>query len=286
MDGQMRITVLGSSGQIGAYLSEYLSRKGHIVREFDIVNGIHQDMTHIPNTYLRNAIMESDFVFFLAFDVGGSRYLKKYQHTFDFVNNNTRLMANAFGLLEQYEKPFVFASSQMSNMSYSPYGTLKRVGELYTESLGGLIVKFWNVYGIEKDHDKAHVITDFIRKGFEDGDFEMLTDGEEVRQFLYAEDCCEGLEAVMKNYDEFYANDPLHITNFDYTTIREVAIIIENEFRLIGKPVNIIPGKASDTVQLDKRNEADPFIRKYWSPKTDLVTGISKVFEAMKKDYD
>ena len=170
MDGQMRITVLGSSGQIGAYLSEYLSRKGHIVREFDIVNGIHQDMTHIPNTYLRNAIMESDFVFFLAFDVGGSRYLKKYQHTFDFVNNNTRLMANAFGLLQEYDKPFVFASSQMSNMSYSPYGTLKRVGELYTESLGGLIVKFWNVYGIEKDHNKAHVITDFIRKGFEDGD--------------------------------------------------------------------------------------------------------------------
>ena len=283
---KMRITILGSSGQIGAYLSEYLSKKGHIVREFDVVNGSHQDMTHIPNTYLRNAIMESDFVFFLAFDVGGSRYLKKYQHTFDFVNNNTRLMANAFGLLEQYKKPFVFASSQMSNMSYSPYGTLKRVGELYTESLGGLIVKFWNVYGIEKDHDKAHVITDFIRKGFEEGDFEMMTDGEEVRQFLYAEDCCEGLEAVMKNYDEFYANDPLHITNFDYTTIREVAIIIENEFRLIGKPVNIIPGKASDTVQLDKRNEADPFIRKYWSPKTDLVTGISKVFEAMKKDYD
>ena len=282
----MIITVLGSSGQIGAYLSEYLSKKGHIVREFDVVNGSHQDMTHIPNTYLRNAIMESDFVFFLAFDVGGSRYLKKYQHTFDFVNNNTRLMANAFGLLQEYDKPFVFASSQMSNMSYSPYGTLKRVGELYTESLGGLIVKFWNVYGIEKDHDKAHVITDFIRKGFEEGDFEMMTDGEEVRQFLYAEDCCEGLESVMKNYDEFYANDPLHITNFDYTSIREVAIIIENEFKLIGKPINIIPGEASDSVQLDKRNEADRFIEQYWSPKTDLETGIAKVFEAMKKNYD
>ena len=282
----MRVTVLGSSGQIGAYLSEYLSKKGHIVREFDVINGSHQDMTHIPNTYLRNAIMESDFVFFLAFDVGGSRYLKKYQHTFDFVNNNTRLMANAFGFLEQYDKPFVFASSQMSNMSYSPYGTLKRVGELYTESLGGLIVKFWNVYGIEKDHDKAHVITDFIRKGFEEGDFEMMTDGEEVRQFLYAEDCCEGLEAVMKNYDEFYSDDSLHITNFDYTSIREVAIIIENEFKLIGKPINIQPGEASDSVQLDKRNEADRFIEKYWSPKTDLETGIAKVFEAMKKNYD
>ena len=55
----MKITILGSSGQIGAYLSEYLSRKGHIVREFDIVNGGHQDMTIIPNPYLENAIEES-----------------------------------------------------------------------------------------------------------------------------------------------------------------------------------------------------------------------------------
>ena len=96
----MRVAVLGSSGQIGAYLTEYLTKKGHLVREFDIVNGYHEDMTHIPNVFLRNVIMESDFVFFLAFDVGGSRYLKKYQHTFDFINNNTRMMVNAFGLLE------------------------------------------------------------------------------------------------------------------------------------------------------------------------------------------
>ena len=33
-------------------------------------------------------------------------------------------------ILEEYKKPFVFASSQMSNMSYSPYGVMKRVGEL------------------------------------------------------------------------------------------------------------------------------------------------------------
>ncbi len=285
-EGKKRVLILGSSGQVGAYLSEYLKKKDYDVREFDIVNGEHQDMRTIPNPELHRNISCADFIFFLAFDVGGSHYLKKYQHTFGFINNNARMMANAFTLIEKYKTPFVFASSQMSNMSYSPYGTLKRVGELYTESLGGLVVKFWNVYGIEKDYDKAHVITDFIRKGFEDGDFEMLTDGEEVRQFLYAEDCCEGLEAVMKNYDEFYSDDPLHITNFDYTSIREVAIIIENEFRLIGRPVNIIPGEASDSVQLDKRNEADRFIEKYWTPKTNLETGIAKVFASMKQNYD
>jgi nucleoside-diphosphate-sugar epimerase len=161
----MKITILGSSGQIGSYLSQYLRGKGHLVTDFDKVETPNHDMTVIPNQYLENAIETADFVFFLAFDVGGSRYLKKYQHTFQFIDNNARLMANAFGILQNYNKRFIFASSQMSNMSYSPYGVLKNVGELYAKSLNGLIVKFWNVYGIENDHEKAHVITDFIRKG-------------------------------------------------------------------------------------------------------------------------
>ena len=130
-----KILILGSGGQVGAYLTDYLSRMGNEVLEFDITNGSDQDMTVIPNGELEAKIYMADFVYFLAFDVGGSRYLKKYQHTFNFIDNNTRLMANAFGLIEKYKKPFVFASSQMSNMSYSPYGVLKRVGELYTLSL-------------------------------------------------------------------------------------------------------------------------------------------------------
>ena len=203
----MKITILGSSGQIGSYLTEYLRKKDYEVFEFDIVNGEYQDMTHIPNTYLRNAIMNSDFVFFLSFDVGGSHYLKKYQHTFNFIDNNARMMVNVFGLIEQYEKPFVFASSQMSSMSYSPYGVLKRVGELYTKSLQGLIVKFWNVYGIERDMEKAHVITDFIHKGFKTGKIDMMTDGKEQREFLYAEDCCEAMETILQNYNSFSSDD-------------------------------------------------------------------------------
>ena len=281
----MKVTILGSGGQIGAYLTEYLRKKDYEVLEFDITNGDHQDMTHIPNTYLRNAIMNSDFVFFLAFDVGGSRYLKKYQHTFKFIDNNTRLMANAFGYVEQYDKPFVFASSQMSNMSYSPYGVMKRVGELYTKSLGGLIVKFWNVYGIEKDHEKAHVITDFIRKGFETGVIDMMTDGTEAREFLYAEDCCEALETVMGNYDRLNSDDELHITTGSHTTILEIAEIIKRLFSNIGKNVVIQPAKSKDEVQKDARNVPDPYIQKFWKSKTSVKEGITKVFEEMKKDF-
>ena len=281
----MKVLNLGSSGQIGAYLTEYLRKKGHEVIEYDKNLGARYNLTAIPSTWLESCIKQADFVFFLAFDVGGSRYLKKYQNTFDFINNNTRLMANVFGLLEKYNKRFVFASSQMSNMSYSPYGVMKRVGELYTTSLKGLTVKFWNVYGIEKDMDKAHVITDFIKKGFEEGDFEMMTDGTEERQFLYAEDCCEALETIMENYTDFKPEDPLHITSFHATSIKEVAAIIMGQFNLIGKPIKINPGLAKDSVQMNKRNEANSYIMDWWLPKTNMQDGIKAVFDEMKKEY-
>jgi nucleoside-diphosphate-sugar epimerase len=283
----MKILVLGSEGQIGSYLTEYLRNKGHDVTEFDVVNGKDQDLTLIPNSKLQHDILISDFVFFLAFDVGGSRYLKKYQHTFDFINNNTRILANVFQWLKEYRKPFIFASSQMSNMSYSPYGVLKNVGELYTKSINGLTVKFWNVYGVENDKEKSHVITDFIRKGFEEGEFEMMTDGTEERQFLYAEDCCEALETIMNCYSDFKPTDPLHVTSFRNDSIKDVASMIQGQFNKIGKyDVRIKPGIAKDNIQLDKRNEADNYIHGWWLPKTNLETGIAKVFDKIKKEYD
>ena len=282
----MRITILGSSGQIGAYLTEYLRGKGHDVREFDMINGEDQDMTKIPNPDLHARIATSEFVFFLAFDVGGSHYLKKYQHTFKFIDNNTRIMANVFGYLNQYKVPFVFASSQMSNMSYSPYGVMKRVGELYTKSLEGLIVKFWNVYGIEKDMEKAHVITDFIRKGFETGVIDMMTDGTEAREFLYAEDCCEALESVMENYDQLTSNDELHITTGSHTTILEIARIIQRLFSTIDKEVVITKSECMDEVQKDARNKPDPYIQNFWRAKTSVKEGLSKVFFKMRNDYE
>ena len=282
----MKITILGSSGQIGAYLSEYLHEKGHEIIDFDKEENYSHDMTIIPNQYLEDAIESADFVFFLAFDVGGSRYLKKYQHTFQFIDNNTRLMANAFGLLKKYNKRFIFASSQMSNMSYSPYGVLKNVGELYTKSLNGLIVKFWNVYGVENDREKSHVITDFIRKGFETGVIDMLTDGQEEREFLYAEDCCEALEIIMKNYDDFTSEDNLHITSFYPTKIKDIASIIVGQFNLIGKyDVKLQPSDEKDAVQMDKKNKPDTYITKWWIPKTTIENGITKVVEVMKNDW-
>ena len=100
----MRILILGSAGQIGAYLSEYLLKKGYEVIQFDIVNNKSEDLTIIPNNYLEECIIKSDFIYFLAFDVGGSRYLKISTY-FEFINNNSRLMTNTFNYLSKYKKP-------------------------------------------------------------------------------------------------------------------------------------------------------------------------------------
>ncbi len=273
----MKYLVLGSKGQIGGHLASYLRQLDDTVIEYDLTRTPEEDLRK-PSKLLLQRMQEADFVMFLAFDVGGARYLKTYQHTYEFVSNNVKLMDNTFEALKTTRKPFIFASSQMSNMSYSSYGVLKALGEYYTRSLNGLTIKLWNVYGVETNPEKWHAITDFIRKAQLQGRIEMMTDGTEMRQFLYADDCGKALRLLAQ--PEIYASLPreanLHITSFEWSTILEVA-------RLVGELMNasVVPGQSADVVQKDLRNEPDRFILKYWQPATSLREGIAKVVKAM-----
>lgn len=272
----MRILVLGSDGQIGAPLTEYLKKNNHEVVEFDIYSNSQNDLREV--NILDEILPDIDFVFFLAFDVGGSTYLNKYQHTYEFLDNNIKLMSNTFDSLKKYGTNFIFASSQMSNMSYSPYGILKKLGETYTEILGGVVVKFWNVYGYEHDLDKSHVITDFILMAKNYGLIKMKTNGTEERQFLYAEDCCECLNTLMDNYDDIDRDENLHITSFKWDNVLKIAEIVSKEY----DNCNIEIANTIDLVQLDKRNEPDPYILNFWAPKTNLKDGIIKIINNYK----
>ena len=269
----MHYLVLGSSGQVGAALCEYYRARNHDVELFDIVESTDQDLKIYQNKLLKEKMARCDFVFFLAFDVGGSRYLKKNQQTFDFVHNNMRLMANTFECLKETGKPFIFTSSQMSAMNHSSYGVLKKIGEYYTSCLGGLIVKFWNIYGAEKDLEKSHVITGFILKAKSTGTIDMLTDGKEARQFLYVEDCCECLDALSAKYHSLEKNKPYHISGFKWNTILEVAEEVASCF----KDTAIKPSLNTDSVQRSEKLEPDKYILNYWVPKTSLRDGIRKV---------
>jgi len=269
--------ILGSSGQIGTALNRWCDSKSVPVTEFDVVRNLEEDLRIENNERLNEGLADADFVMFLAYDVGGSRYLKGKQDQFEFISNNTRLMEYTFRVLKDTEKPFIFISSQMANLSFSPYGALKAVGEHYTRALGGIVVKLWNVYGVEKDMEKSHVITDFIHKANDTKCIDMITDGTESRQFLHAEDCSRCLLTLAEQYDVIPRDKELHIASGRWHTILEVAEIVANLF----PGTTIQPAIAKDEVQKDSRIDPDSYIREYWEPEIGLEDGIARVAREM-----
>ena len=67
-----KVLILGSSGQVGGHLVQYCMREGISAVQYDLVRTPNEDLRlYSPN--LIEVMRYVDFVFFLAFDVGGSR---------------------------------------------------------------------------------------------------------------------------------------------------------------------------------------------------------------------
>ena len=280
-----KILILGSDGQIGSHLVDFFkNKKKYKILKFDLVSGKSFDLRNFSNKKLEKNIKESDFVFFLAFDVGGSRYLKKYQKTFQFIINNLLIMGNVFRLLSKHKKKFIFASSQMSNMDFSPYGTLKRLDEDLSKSLNCLYVKFWNVYGIEKEIEKSHVITDFVRMAINKKKINMLTNGNESREFLYADDCSRGLFKIMVNFNFFVKKKKeLHLTTAKKIKIIQIAKIIKKILLKKNIKIEIRPSNKKDNLQNNVNNLSNNFFLKYWKPEIKIDQGIEKIIRYYQK---
>jgi len=278
----MKYLILGSEGQIGKPLVNFLRSKNHEVTEYDFRRDPKEDLRHLDKPAQRELFAEKliacDFVFFLAFDVGGSKYLSEHDSEYEFIHNNISLLKNTFELLREHKKPFIFTSTQMSDMVHSSYGNAKLIGEKYTSSLNGLYVKLWNVYGSEFDieEERRHVITDFIQSAQEKQCINMRTSGRECRQFLYVEDCCEALLALSEKYNEISRDEQLHISNFEWSTIETVAQIISEIYNC-----EYTRGQKRDTVQMNLQYEPDKNILKYWQPKTSLKEGIKKIINEL-----
>ena len=94
----MKILVLGSHGIIGSGLCKHLKEIGHHVIPWDIKISSTHDLTNIENMHrLRDVLNFVDFTFFLAYDIGGSKYITNSGLT--FINNNMKIMLNTFNQL-------------------------------------------------------------------------------------------------------------------------------------------------------------------------------------------
>lgn len=271
----MKILVLGSEGQVGNPFCKLAAENGHQVVRFDKRISSREDLsTEEGYESVGKEIKDCDVVVFLAFEVGGSKFLEKTDKTLNYISENVRLMDNTFRQLAKYRKPFLFASSQMSNMHHTNYGFLKDLGERYTKSLGGWICRFWNVYGYEDPNDpKSHVITDFIHMA-KSGKIQMRTTGEEQRQFLYTEDCSRALLHWSENFNQYSKEEYIDITSFEWCSIYDIACMIKEMI-----PCQIEIGTKKDTIQSGIKNNPSTYIKKFWSPKLSLREGIQKLIK-------
>lgn len=265
----MKILILGSSGTIGLSLVKFLKSKNLDVIEYDIKDNILNDL-RIENV-LENVLQDIDYVFFLAFDVGGSKYNIDNK---EYIDNNLRIIYNTFNSLEKYKIPFLYTSSQMSNMIDSSYGVLKKLSEFYVNLLNGVNIRLWNIYGIEEINDKSHVIPDLISKALTNNIIDINSSGLEERQFIYSEDCAEGFYNIMMNHNIF-KNKTIDFSNFQWINILNIAEIIKtillNKYNIDVKITTNLNGKNNHSII---NNPESSILENYWKPKITIEKGI------------
>ncbi len=208
--------VLGGSGAIGSALCRHLLSKKEAVINLDIKDGFDLRKESLDN--YKNV----DFVWFLAWEVGGAKYLHAKKNQLNIIRNNTLICQNVFTFLEQTGIPFMFTSSQLA-ANDNTYGMTKLLGEYWTNLLQGQIARFWNVYGWEEPGERSHVIPDLILQGITKKEISLFTSGEEERQFIFMDDCVKNLclarESKLKN---------VHLTNGEWLKIKDIAHTIGN----------------------------------------------------------
>jgi nucleoside-diphosphate-sugar epimerase/predicted O-methyltransferase YrrM len=264
----MKFLVLGSSGLIGKAFCKLLKNKGETVIPWDFKNGNQYDLRNNNNLdRLKDAVSQSDFVLFAAYDVGGAKYLniKNYR----IIENNMRIMSNTFSCL--YGKKFIFLSTTMVFMKDQSYGVSKKLGEMYTELLNGLVVRLWNVYDNEKVSERSHVVADFVNSAINTGVINIMTDGEEQRQFLHADDCAEAFYHLFMNFDTFSNQPHIDLSSFEWISIKQIAEVV-NE---------IIPCKINTGVLKDTyvKNEPLTTILNHIKPKINIKQGIQNIVD-------
>jgi len=243
----MKAVVTGGGGFLGSHVAERLQQDGHDV---SVARRADYDLTLADDTARLFADAEPEVVFHLAAEVGGiganranpGRYwyanLMMGAHVLEQARlAGTRKVVVA-GTVCAYPKvvPIPFREDDLWNgypeETNAPYGVAKKsilVGaQAYREQYGldAIFLLPANLYGPRDNFHEtnAHVIADLIRK-MTAGDEEVVLwgDGSPTREFLYVEDCVDGLVLAAERYD---GPEPVNLGAGKEISIRELAELV------------------------------------------------------------
>jgi GDP-L-fucose synthase len=243
----MRILVTGGGGFLGSHLVERLEADGH-----DVVSArrADYDLTRWEDAERLFRDASPERVFHVAGEVGGIGANRESPGRFWFAN--LMMGAHVLELARQSEleklvivgtvcaypkfAPVPFNEDDLwdgyPEETNAPYGVAKKsilVGaQSYREQYGlnSIFLLPANLYGPRDNFDlkTSHVIPDLIRKMLETRERVTLWgDGSPTREFLYVDDCVEGLVLAADRYD---GPDPVNLGTGAEISIKELAEII------------------------------------------------------------
>ena len=243
----MRVLVTGGGGFLGSHLVERLRGEGtdpFVARRADY------DLTHEAEAARLFEDAQPELVFHLAAEVGGiganranpGRYWYANLMMGAHVLEQARLRGTGkvvlAGTVCAYPKfaTVPFREDELwdgyPEETNAPYGVAKKAllvgAQAYREQYGtnAIFLLPANLYGPRDNFHEtnAHVIADLIRKMDEARDEVVLWgDGTPTREFLYVEDCVDGLLLAAERYD---GEQPVNLGTGKEISIRELAELV------------------------------------------------------------
>jgi GDP-L-fucose synthase len=240
----MKVLVTGGGGFVGSHLVERLAREGH-----DVVAARRRDydLTSMEATARLFDEARPELVYHLAAEVGGIGANRANPGRYWYANlimgahvleqsriHEIRKLVVA-GTVCAYPKfaPVPFREEDLwdgyPEETNAPYGVAKKAvlvgAQAYREQYGvnAIYLLPANLYGPRDNFnlETSHVIAALIRKMLESRDEVLLWgDGSPTREFLFVDDCVEGLLLAAERYD---GADPVNLGTGVETSIRDLA---------------------------------------------------------------